>query len=616
MRAWMIIGSLAAAGAAGAAALVVEGNAAVGTAEIEAAAFAGGAFDAAAVERLYLRAGFLEAKVEADAAATPPRLTVTEGPKYRIARVKLENHSPLSRGEVESFLPFGPGDPPSPPDLRDGLTRLLTDLADRGYVRAAASYRIVAAGEARADVDVAIDAGERYVVGEVTLAGVETGEEPALRRELDTAAGKPLRERTLARDLLRVIDFYRVRGYPGASAQPRRFRLYEPSREVDFLLAVNRGGKVTVTVVEVVGNRRTDDAVIRRELTFAPGDAYDLARLRDSARRVYNLKYFEEEPSIELVDDAGTVRLEVKERRTYRVAGALAYEPEGPEAAAALVGEMEASFANLGGTGREAAAAYRRLAEGTMDTSARYYEPWIGGVDLFVEPSGSYKERVFYRKAVGEAAVGTHPGLDFTVAVGGGYERVWEEDASRKVKVFTWAEYDSRDYFPNPRRGWEVRGRAELGVKEYFADGFRERVPRLEAGAWRYWPTARRQCLAVRLRGESFFARRAAVDEYYPLGGYADLRGFKEEQFYADRQALATSEYRFLVGRDNRLFAFVDAAYRHRKAEAVFGEGVEVGYGAGFRARTPVGIYGVDYGLAAGDGPLDGKIHISIAEEF
>jgi outer membrane translocation and assembly module TamA len=64
------------------------------------------------------------------------------------------------------------------------------------------------------------------------------------------------------------------------------------------------------------------------------------------------------------------------------------------------------------------------------------------------------------------------------------------------------------------------------------------------------------------------------------------------------------------------LFLFVDSAYRHLQTEETFDEGIDVGYGAGFRAATPVGTCGVDYGLAAGDNPLDGKIHVSITQEF
>jgi outer membrane protein assembly factor BamA len=617
---WRIKGILLflCAGASFAAGLEIEGNTAFADAEIEVAASGAAGGDVASVERLYLRAGYLDAAAQlVEEEGQPPRLVITEGLRYRVAALGVDNTSPLSRNEVLSFVPFGSGDPPSPPDLREGLLSLLAVLAERGYVRAEAEYTVRPIAEGRVDVDVAIRAGDRYPVGEVTFIGVRPGDEKNILPRLETQTGKPLRERALARDLLTIADYYRERGYPGPTVRPGSFAFAEPYDEIDFDVTVDPGARVVITTIDVVGNRRTRDAVIRRELRIVPGDPYDLERIRASARRIYNLKYFEAEPTIELVDvDAGKLRVAVAERRTYRVTGALAYEPKQGETSAALVGELEARLANLGGTGREVEVYYRRLTEAYADARGSYYEPWIGGVDLFAEPSGLFKDRPAYRKAGGESAFGTHPLLDLTVAAGAGFDRVWGENASRKYKVFTWASYDTRDYFDNPRRGWEAAGRVELGVKDYVADGFREQVPRLELGTWRYRATGRNQVLAVRARLRGFASERPSLDEFYPLGGYSDLRGFKEEQFLTDRDALATAEYRFLTGRASRLFVFADGAYRHLDAAGVFAEGFELGYGAGFRAATAVGTYGVDFGLAAGRPPLEGKLHVSITQEF
>jgi outer membrane protein assembly factor BamA len=611
----LLLTMMAASFAAG---LETDGNAAFGDAEIEVAASGAAGVDVAAVERLYLRAGYLDAAAQlVEEEGIPPRLVISEGPRYRVAALNLDNASPMSRNEVKAFLPFGPGDPPSPPDLREGLLALLAVLAERGYVRAEAEYTLRLVAEGRVDVDVAIRAGGKYTAGEINLIGVAPGDERHILPELETRAGKPLRERSLARDLLTIADYYRERGYPGPTVRPGAFAMAEAYGEIDFDVAVEPGAKVVITTIDVVGNRRTRDAVIRRELRIVPGDAYDLERLRASARRIYNLKYFQAEPEIELVDvDAGNLRVAVAERKTYRVTGALAYEPEQGETSAALIGELEANLANLGGTGREVEAYYRRLTEAHADARASYYEPWIGGIDLFAEPGGLFKDRPAYRKAGGELAFGTHPLLDLTVAAGGGFDRVWGENASRKYKVFTWGRYDTRDYFDNPRNGWEAAGRVELGVKDYVADGFRERVPRLELGTWRYWATSRNQVLAVRARLRGFASERPSLDEFYPLGGYSDLRGFKEEQFLTDRDALATVEYRFLTGPASRIFVFADGAYRHLDAEGAFAEALELGYGAGFRAATAAGIYGVDFGLAAGRPPLEGKLHVSITQEF
>lgn len=603
--------------AAAAAALDVEGNTAFTAAEINMAAFSSGAVDPGAVERLYLRAGYLDVAVTlAGGETAPTRLTVAEGPAYKLGKISIVNNSPLDRAALGRYLPFETGAPPSPLDIRAGLNSLLADLAARGYIRAQASWELRAVGGDRAALDITISAGRRYAAGEIALPGISPQDDAALRARLDTRPGKTLGERKLAGDLLAVIDYYRERGYPRAAARPGGFRLADEYKEIDFLIAVTPGEQVVLRTVTIKGNRRTRDAVIRRELTLRPGEPYDLRRVRASARRVYALGYFEEEPGIRLDDEeAGALVVAVREGRTYRAGGALAYEP-GEDDDGSLIGELGVDVGNLAGTGRDLRADYRRLASGLTDASLSYYEPWIGGIDLFAQPQGEFRERTTYRKIESELTLGTHPGTDLTIAAGGGYDRVWRAGASRKLKALGWARYDGRDYFPNPRRGWYGYTRWELGVKTYDADGFRERIPKGEVDAWVFAATARAQVLAARLRLQGFLATRVAEDEFYPLGGRADLRGFREEQFLTDRQALATVEYRFLTGRDNRLFLFADGAYRHRGDLPGAGEGVEAAYGAGFRARTPVGLYGVDYGLALGAGPLEGMLHVSMEQEF
>lgn len=598
--------------------ITVEGNAAVGADEIRAAALASGSLDLEAVKRLYLMKGFLNAEVSAIEEGGGYKILISEGVPYRLGLFAIENESSLGHDEIKDFLPYRPGDVLALPALREGLVALLETLAAKGYLRAEAEYEVVASAPGRADVRVRIREGKRFVVGEVSFSGARPGDEEMLRSRLETRRGRPLRGNVLARDLIAVIDFYRERGFAQATARPSDFRIYEPAGEVDFRVAVDRRTAVTVGAIGITGNRRTRDAVVRRQLTFAPGDPYNIEEIRKSSRRVYNLKYFEAEPEIKLVDAVtGGMAVAVRERRTYRASGALAYEPAtAAYEKSGFVGEMEVNLANVAGTGRECGGKYRRLAAGDMDAAGRYYEPWIGGRDLFAEPEGNYRERTRYRRFVGELSLGTHPALDLTVAAGAGWERVWEEDASRKIKVFTWATYDGRDDFFNPRRGWEVHGRAELGVKSYFTDGFAEQVPKFETDAWRFFTVARDHVMAFRGGAKAFFARRVTADELFPLGGRADLRGFKEEQFLTDRQALLTAEYRFLVTARGRLYLFTDAAYRHLLQRETFDEGVALGYGAGFTVATDAGTYGVAYGLAAGEGPLEGKIHVSVTEEF
>jgi len=62
---------------------------------------------------------------------------------------------------------------------------------------------------------------------------------------------------------------------------------------IDVVFEINEGPRVFVERIDVVGNVRTQDRVIRREFRLIEGDAFNSAKLRRSRRRIQNLGFFE-----------------------------------------------------------------------------------------------------------------------------------------------------------------------------------------------------------------------------------------------------------------------------------------------------------------------------------
>jgi len=572
--------------------------------------------DLAAVERLYDSYGYLDAEIEFS--VDGGTLAIKEGPVYRLAAVSVAGEIPYSAKEVEKRLDIDRGNPLSIQALKRGLAVTLETLRDDGYLEAGVEYE-VNKNPATGTADIALEfgVGPLYTVGEIEFLGVGAFIEDELRHRMDTREGTRFSEARLGADILSILDLYRENGYPNATAVPGGFILAREFKAVDFMVYVDEGPKVVVGDIFVSGNRRTRDNVLRRELTLEPGEPYDVSDVRKSRRRIYSLKYFIEPPKITVVDPAnGVIEVLVEERRTYAISGALGYEPATEYASANLLGYVSASIHNLLGTGRDIDVGFSRTGEDNLDANAAYREPWIGGVDLFARPEVEYRERTTYRRVESELTLGTRPLEGLTVAAGAGFGRVWETNPSRTVKAIGRTEYDTRDYFPNPRTGWEISIDAEGRFKEYYDDGFRDFVPAVELDAWRYFPVARYVAIAARGKAAGVFATRFTDDEYFYLGGPRDLRGFRNEQFPVSHYVLGTLEYRFLVGRDGRLFIFADGAYRRRRGADGTDDGFELGYGAGFRAPTALGIYGVDFAVRAGDSPLDGKIHVTVTQEF
>jgi len=124
------------------------------------------------------------------------------------------------------------------------------------------------------------------------------------------------------------------------------------------------------------------------------------------------------------------------------------------------------------------------------------------------------------------------------------------------------------------------------------------------------------QVLAMHLEGRQVKGSRLQLTDYFWFGGSQSLRGYRENQFRGDIVAWSNLEYRFLMGRNTRLFLFSDwGYYQYTTNEQNFSEWLS-GYGMGVRFQTPAGILGVDFGLGKGDTFREAKIHFGLINQF
>jgi len=137
-----------------------------------------------------------------------------------------------------------------------------------------------------------------------------------------------------------------------------------------------------------------------------------------------------------------------------------------------------------------------------------------------------------------------------------------------------------------------------------------------------FFPLFRFQVFAVGLHGKQITSDEPfiPITEQYRFGGTKTVRGYREDQFRGSRIAWSNLEYRYLFGRYSRFFAFVDLGYHYREEplnnELTTIEGFNIGYGIGVRMDTKIGLFGVDYGLAKGDGFSNGMVHVGLTNEF
>lgn len=172
-----------------------------------------------------------------------------------------------------------------------------------------------------------INEGDQYKVGDIKFEGELIADEKELTELIRLKSGKVFSRADLASDISRLTSFYGDKGYAFANIEP----LFKPNKEnltVDVGFNIEKGQEVYVRRIDIVGNTRTRDKVIRREITIGEQERFSSTKIQAIKPRVSRFGYFENniEVATERVPEAEDrldVRVKVKEKPTgfFSVAG-------------------------------------------------------------------------------------------------------------------------------------------------------------------------------------------------------------------------------------------------------------------------------------------------------
>ena len=137
-----------------------------------------------------------------------------------------------------------------------------------------------------------LEEGTRYELGEVSITSVMPAVDPALVEDLiDAAPGDWFDADEIDNDVVELTLELGRQGQPFVDVQPRLTRDTE-NRIIDLEYVIVQGPEIYVERINVFGNLRTTDEVIRREFEFVEGDAYNLALVQRTGRNIRALNFF------------------------------------------------------------------------------------------------------------------------------------------------------------------------------------------------------------------------------------------------------------------------------------------------------------------------------------
>jgi len=271
---------------------------------------------AKAVKALYEKEGMMYAVVTPQIIATDTasysrlELTIQEGVEFHVSSVQFTGNSKVSSSDLEGALE----DTHSKPwwkfwrsskfdknKYTEDKVKLIQEYKRRGFIEAEILRDTLIFDAPNEKVAVRIDLreGNQYILRSVHFEGNTVYPEEYLLRRLNVRLGEPYDVERLEKNLnanedqTDVASLYLDNGY--LSYQGIKEEKKVGSDSVDIIVRVFEKDRFTIRRVEIIGNTKTKDKVIRRELYTRPGDYFSRSAIIRSIRGLGVLNYFNPE---------------------------------------------------------------------------------------------------------------------------------------------------------------------------------------------------------------------------------------------------------------------------------------------------------------------------------
>lgn len=385
-----------------------------------------------------------------------------------------------------------------------------------------------------------VQEGERFKFGKVNLAtSIKKLDVDAVKESFDIESGDWYDAKAVEKAIQNISGRVGELGFAFVEVRPRLNR-HRDDRTIDLVMEVNEGPRVFVERIDIVGNVRTQDKVVRREFRLVEGDAFNTAKLRRSRQRIQNLDFFETVQLEQLpgsAPDKTVVKLAVQEKSTGSISLGAGFSTEnGP------LGDFGLRERNFLGRGQDIGLKLT-LAARRSEIDFSFTEPYFldrdirAGVDIFHVTESFQDFSSFDSKRTGGAVRAGYSISEFL-------RQSWRyefkvstiEDVSSSASTLIQAEegtdiisqvshtlrYDKRDSVIQPTEGYVVILKddlAGLGGVKFF---------RNQLTAAKFWNFLDKD-LILRVSGKAGYifglGEDVPLNERFFVGG-SDIRGF------------------------------------------------------------------------------------------
>ena len=544
---------------------------------------------------------------------------------------------------------------------------LITELyMDNGYVN-------VKVGEPKVEllpdnsglkVTIGITEGEQFRIGTLGFKGELLESSDLLMKKLKEKSGELFSRSNLRADIFTLTDIYADQGYAFANAVPFT-KLNPETRTIDITFDMEKGEKVHIDRINISGNTKSRDKVVRRELRVDEGALYSSTGIKRSKQNLMNTGFFEQANLVTVkgsTPDTLDLNVEVKEKPTGTFSVGAGYS-----SLDGVIGQgsvQQANFLGLGLKGTAAVSFGGKSQTYNLGLTDPYFldSKWTLGGDVY-RNERDYLD--YTRRATGGDVKAGYPISD-TLSTFWLYKyeekEIFDESPGLLANIHSGAivapeatsttssilasiSSNTTDYRPDP-----TIGMMDTLSVEFAGLGGTNRFLRYITEHTLFYPVAWGSVASLRgtLGYIQGLGKDVPIDEKFYLGGINSLRGYSSRTVSPTRnnvitvqdiitgvatdvsnrvylggkvEAVANLEYTFPLLKEAGLkgVVFFDAGNSDDTFKGTFSN-ILTSYGAGIRWFSPIGPLRLEYGIPInpreGIDKSSGKLEFSIGSIF
>ncbi|MDR0306318.1 MAG: outer membrane protein assembly factor BamA [Chitinispirillales bacterium] len=177
---------------------------------------------------------------------------------------------------------------------RSHLDTLMMHYHEKGFLDAAIERDSIWYSEDKRDIfiEITVNEGRKYVVGDITFTGNRIIETDPLTGRIALAKGKPFKRSSFEMTKFMIENAYREEGYLWVRLDDKRTYRGENADTIDVNFDIFEGRPAIIRKIDVRGNNKTMEKVIRREIVLVPGQRYRQSLMATSQQNIFRLNYF------------------------------------------------------------------------------------------------------------------------------------------------------------------------------------------------------------------------------------------------------------------------------------------------------------------------------------